>query len=699
MEDKYLRFVKNKYDIHSVSSISSFMKIMLNKILNDMITNDTKINYLNKFSNHYAILESMNTLGYYVIRNNNDENKRKQWSKIIEIIDEFKNNLKNIKQIKRILLPFKKEIENKFKDEQNEKIKQTEKKMKELKKTQEEIDKKINEIKSQTPQYDDYLFIIDILKIFPEELNDDVIGQLTAKRNNNKEGLIEFKNSETLIKLNKGLVEDLNKLNVSICCVNSDGEMIFSNEIKGQYQNYRLLVNLDNIDFFMKNLKPKYSSYIMSLFFSANNKYITNYIYYHLNNFSILNKTNTLKDNEYITWISAINQMSYIFRDSFTSYITRLVDYCNVKDIDDVKYENVDYYLQELLSVNDINVNELTFDFNKRIFTLLCSCFDLKLTTKHDKVNNVEYFKINSNRLINGKVNKEILLTIKYNKSINFEYVNLDDINTYLISIPSFLTNNNKYNNKIILYLQELINTFADVIFDLINPLMFCIHNSNKIMYHSIFNKFCFYLIFDYAAYVFNCDKRKEIFIKRHLSIKKAFEYNNILLNMVFNCKLLNPSFNKSFIEQIKNINNTINIESIREDNMHELLQKEFNGIYDVIFGYTDKMNVFNPLLTFDKNYIKDIKLEFYTMSIYQSFKQKLELKKKDKMQCTTIYNIMDIDNFSYYLEHAKDRIAMNAIVEFFFVEDYIEEHDEEETELLTETCIDINNVITKEMF
>ena len=252
IEDKYLNILKRKFSIKELD-IKLFMSKLLNIICNQLITNSTKEIYLKKYSDNQVLLNTLEDLGYYLIKSSNNEAIKTKWNLIINIINNFKEELKNITQIKDILLSFK-----------NDNIK-------------------------SNPQMD-YFFNILLSQFVPKTYPKTAIGRLQNIIDNNKTKLNEFKISDTLITLNKGLVDQLNKLNANISCVNSNGEIILSNEITHYYKNHKLIINLSNIDFFMNNLNPKYSSYILSLFFSTNNKYVINYLYYHINKYSLLSK-------------------------------------------------------------------------------------------------------------------------------------------------------------------------------------------------------------------------------------------------------------------------------------------------------------------------------------------------------------------------------------------------------------------------
>ena len=514
---------------------------------------------------------------------------------------------------------------------------------------------------------------------------------------NNKTKLNTFKISDTLITLNKGLVDELNKLNANILCVNSNGEIILSNEITHYYKNHKLIVNLSNIDFFMNNLNPKYSSYILSLFFSTNNKYVINYIYYHINKYSFLTKTNQLKNNELLLWDDAIKTMTSKFTPIFDEYLGKIIDYCNLRDIE-AKYETLNYYLQDMMKIDNIIINYPSNQINNKIMLLLCSCFDLKLSTKYDSMTNTEYYKINSNRVINNTINKELLIKVTYNNSITFDTVTLNELNTVLISIPSFIITNNKYNNTLIIYLNNLITTFSNILFNLINPSTYCIPDNNLILYRQVFNKFSFIIIYNYLNVLFD---KNAIKIKKYISIMKALEYNNILMNLIFQCNLLNEELNKSLVDHIKKFISELHNDKLILQNTIDLIQKYFNEVYENIFGYTYKMNIFNPLLTFDKDYLINMKIEIYTCSIFKHFKNQINIKKKNNIECSSVYQIMDIEDFNNFIVDKNNEVNMNDIISIYFNDKLSNNIKEEEIEdeLMTETCYDINNVVTKEDF
>lgn len=653
MENKYLNIIKKKYNINDKDI---FIKQLLIKICNQLLELNDK-NYLINLSDNFNLLLTLKKLGYYIIKNYDDENKKNYWNDLIDFIDEFINKIKSIHSFKERLIIEKKKNNNYF----------------------------VNEL---------------IKKFFDENVFDDsVLGQLQNIIYNNKEKLNEFKNNDTYIKLSKNLVNELNKFKTKILCIDSNNDLLFVNEINDNFNNYSLIVNIDNLNFFINNLKPKYSSYILSCFFYVNNDYITNYIYYYMNLYAYLNKSNQLKKNQYVSWEKINKSIIKILDDIFEIYLCKIKDYSNFKE-KDIKYENINYYLKKIMDIDKINLNYPYYLVNKNIMCLLSSCFDISLNFKRE--NNKEFYKINSNRIINGETNKEYLIIVNYNDDITFNFINLKELNVILISIPLFLINNNCYNNSIIIYFDELIKNFSNAIINLINPVKYYIPNQDYNYYQIIFNKFCLMIIYDKIGFIFNKKYKEEFIIKKYLSIIKALQFNETLINLIFQCNLLNEKFNNNLINIIKNVSSKIQIDKIINDTINSIYVNKFNEIYDSLFDYTTKLNIFNPLLTFDKNYILDIKLEIYTCSIYKQFKDNIEIKKQNKKECTTIYNILNIDDFNNFITNQKeDNIKIDSILDVYFSFDnnYVKPKIEEDNDLMTETFYEINKVITNEDF
>lgn len=651
MENKYLNIIKKKFNINHKDN---FIKQLLINICNQLIDKNDK-HYLINLSNNFNILNTLKKLGYYIIKNSSDDNKKENWNIIIEFIDEFFKEIKELKAFKERLI----------------------------------LEKSIN----------DNYFINELIKIYINPSYDKSdLGKLQNIIDNNKEKLQEFKESDTLIKLNKNLINELNKLNTKILCIDDNNEVLFVNEINNNFSNYSLIVNVDNLDFFINNLKPKYSSYILSCFFYNNNDYITNYIYYYINLYSFLNKSNQLKDNKYVSWQKMNKTIIKTLDNIFDLYLGKIQDYSNLKD-KDIKYENINYYLKKIMDIDNINLNSYVFDVNKKIMQVLSSCFDLKLTIKKD---NYEYYKINANRIINGETNKECLIIVNYNDAMNFDYIVLNDINIVLISIPLFLIDNNNYNKSILIYFDNLIKVFSDAIFNLLNPPKFYIQSEDYNLYHIIFNKFCFMIIYDRIGFIFNKKNKEEFNIKKYLSIIKALQYNDCLINLIFQCELLNKNFNDHLVNIIKKVSSKIQIDKLVNDTINGIYMNKYTDIYNTLFIYTDKLNIFNPLLNFDKNYILDMKLEIYTCSIYKQFKDNIEIKKNNNKECSTIYNILDIDDFNDFItKQPEDKITIEAILDVYFSFDnnFVKPKLDEDTELMTETYYEINKVITKEIF
>ena len=100
MENKYLINIKKKFNINDKDN---FIKQLLLNICNQMVDKHDS-NYLIKLSNNFDILQTLKKLGYYIIKNSSDENKKEQWNNIIDYIDEFFKEIKNIKSFKERII-------------------------------------------------------------------------------------------------------------------------------------------------------------------------------------------------------------------------------------------------------------------------------------------------------------------------------------------------------------------------------------------------------------------------------------------------------------------------------------------------------------------------------------------------------------------------------------------------------------------
>lgn len=656
MEDIYLKHIINTYQI-SGKSTESFIKTFLNKLCNTITVNSN--DYLKRFSKFQNEIHTLLRVAYYVIENSNDTNKIKQWNKIIEAIENFNTRLKNVQDIKNI-------------------------------------------IRKQNPQGPNeqsyYSELVEYFGIEKKNQNEN-INKLKNIINNNKNKLEEFKQSDTLVKLNKGIVEDLNRLNARVCCIDSNGETIFSNEIKSNYQTYHLLVNLDNIEFFTKYLKPKYSQYILSILYSANREYCLNYLYYHINNLSYLVKTKTYVSEPHVVWIKSIMNIGKTFQNEFGEYINKVVDYCNVQD-KELTYETFEYRLNEMMSITDLIIDSNCYETNKRIMRLLCSAFDIGLTTKYDRIKNIEYYNIKTNRVVNGQTNTNYTLMIKYNNSIEPDYVFIEPIKQIILTIPKCYTTNNSYTNKIIPSFDKFIYAFSDCLFDTISPNDYFVQNTSNKTFQLTFDRFCYMICYDNIGFIFTKKGREELLLKRYLSTHKAYEYLTTIMNLIFESTLLNQEYMDGVLTKIKTISSSIKSESIRTENIIEILPSRFKEIYSCYFNYCDKMQLFNPLFSLNNDYLTNMKVDVYACSIYNAFKNHLNIKKKKNIECSSVYEIMDIDNFNNYLLKAKTKLTVDNILDIFFNIGTIKNEDvSEDEELMTETAYDISKVITKEDF
>ena len=86
IEDKYLNILKRKFSIKELD-IKLFMSKLLNIICNQLITNSTKEIYLKKYSDNQVLLNTLEDLGYYLIKSSNNEAIKTKWNLIINIIN------------------------------------------------------------------------------------------------------------------------------------------------------------------------------------------------------------------------------------------------------------------------------------------------------------------------------------------------------------------------------------------------------------------------------------------------------------------------------------------------------------------------------------------------------------------------------------------------------------------------------------
>ena len=90
MEERYIDFIKRKYNIKK-----DFIKELLINISNQLITYHQDTNkYLYELSQNQILLDNLLKFAYYIIRIK--PNIRDQWINIINIIEEFNNNIFDI---------------------------------------------------------------------------------------------------------------------------------------------------------------------------------------------------------------------------------------------------------------------------------------------------------------------------------------------------------------------------------------------------------------------------------------------------------------------------------------------------------------------------------------------------------------------------------------------------------------------------
>ena len=93
IEDKYLNILKRKFSIKELD-IKLFMSKLLNIICNQLITNSTKEIYLKKYSDNQVILNTLEDLGYYLIKSSNNEAIKTKWNLSITLKKNLKISLK-----------------------------------------------------------------------------------------------------------------------------------------------------------------------------------------------------------------------------------------------------------------------------------------------------------------------------------------------------------------------------------------------------------------------------------------------------------------------------------------------------------------------------------------------------------------------------------------------------------------------------
>lgn len=620
MEERYIDFIKRKYNIKK-----DFIKELLINISNQLITYHQDTNkYLYELSQNQILLDNLLKFAYYIIRIK--PNIRDQWINIINIIEEFNNNIFDINNVKNTLIKVYNQTENKW--------------------------------------------LIEKL-ITVNDSNDKLLKLI----NNNKSLIDEFKNSSTIIHLSEAMYNELKRLNISVWLINYDNEMILSNELKNYNSQYNLIINKNNIEFFMNTLDPKYSTNILSSYYSNNKKYFNNYVYYNINTYAYLNKTNNLSSTSVIKTILDIYQSLYIV---FDKYINKIIDYCNLRDITNITYENMNYYLQELIKWDsNIKYNE---NIDKNIIQLLCSCFNIKVEYSNN------HYKLYSNRKVNNSINKKINLFVKYTNYNKIECITLNEIDVVILCIPNYMKSNIVYN------IDKIINAYADIMFNLINSSKYFIEDNETSYYHKIFNKFCYLIVYNYIEYVFQLDCKNINNIKKYLSIKKAIEYNMLIVNILFKHNVLNKEFNNELIKMIKSNKSNEDVCKFVKDN--------YKDVYNEYFGYVKKTSLIDLITNYDVDYLAELKLEFYTCIIFKQFKSSVQEKRRNNIHCSSIYEILNIDNFNNYLKNEQIEININDIINLLFDDNNNNNIIiNQQNDPMTETCYDINKVITKEIF
>ena len=74
--------------------------------------------------------------------------------------------------------------------------------------------------------------------------------------------------------------------------------------------------------------------------------------------------------------------------------------------------------------------------------------------------------------------------------------------------------------------------------------------------------------------------------------------------------------------------------------------------------------------------------------------------KRRNNIHCSSIYEILNIDNFNNYLKNEQIEININDIINLLFDDNNNNNIIiNQQNDPMTETCYDINKVITKEIF
>ena len=128
--------------------------------------------------------------------------------------------------------------------------------------------------------------------------------------------------------------------------------------------------------------------------------------------------------------------------------------------------------------------------------------------------------------------------------------------------------------------------------FNLINSSKYFIEDNETSYYHKIFNKFCYLIVYNYIEYVFQLDCKNINNIKKYLSIKKAIEYNMLIVNILFKHNVLNKEFNNELIKMIKSNKSNEDVCKVVKDN--------YKAVYNEYFAYVKNTSLIDLITNYD---------------------------------------------------------------------------------------------------
>lgn len=634
LNTEYLsNFIKENYNMSNFN-----MKELIKNILIDLNNFDInkKQDYIKMLEHNIINLDKLYSLCYYYYNNNIINNKYNyNYNEILNIIDNFYDLLYKNNIFYNILLNI--ELDN-----------------------------------------NSYIIKKLLKKCKKYNSNNKSLNQLYILKNKNKDKLLELKQKEFKIYLPNQIKEEL--INTPL------NNLIYDNYIYLTIDNYFKLLQL---------LNPLYNKKIISEFFKFINKYIINYIYFHINNFTYLNKTidkfNIVNMKQYILYQSLYNKLKKYIKEDYN----KLKNYCNFNNInfDNIKFEDICYYVNKIKEYNYKQIKLLDFkDFNEKdlfnntlqkIIQYLCTIFNFKINKKN--INNNFFYLIK-----NDNINIELFIFFNQDK---FKYCPIIN-NVFIIYLPKLNLDN----------LLDYILPFAYYIGDIIYTSLNNKYIDNFKYYNLIFNKFCEIVIFKNINLIFS---KEFIKIKQYYSSLLAIYYQNILFEALFKCHIYNDNImNKDIIKFLKDLQNRNNIIDDDKDNLLiKHIIELYNNFYKKNFYILDKYNIFNSILYFDINYHKLINIDIFASTLYKVFESKLNLKKKvDKIYNSSIYDIFNINDINLVFDQCNKPTIDNLIYIYFndivinnqILEDKINNeiiNEDDNNILLTETAYNVQKV------